>query len=251
MGDFLRPCHVRALALFEKMNSEFLKESCCYFGGGTRLTMTLGEYRESNDVDFLCSDTCGWGTLRSTVTNRSLGSIFTHPPELLREVRTDRYSIRTFVQIHDTPVKFEIIREGNLSIAGEISRELPVMVVARASSVAQKLLANADRGTDRAFGFRDIIDLAFIAASWEESTFEEGWLRAADAYSDQIIRSGLSNALNLVKNESRLWQQSLSRMSVTAGIDDRLDKGMRRLGELCGVPWSFGPSHTDESHTDG
>ena len=249
MGDFVHPCHARALALVEKMNSDFLKESCCYFGGGTRLTMTLGEYRESNDVDFICSDASGWRALRSTITNTTLGSIFTNPPVLLREVRADRYSIRTFVQVRGAPVKLEIIKEGNLSITGETTKELPVMVVAQVCCVGQKLLANADRGIDPAFGFRDIIDLAFIAASWNESVFDQGWHLAVDAYGDRTICKGLSDALNLVKNEDRLWHKSLSRMSVTTGIDGRLDKGLRALGQICGI--SLDQAHAAQSQTDG
>lgn len=249
MGDFVRPCHVRALALFERMNSEFLRESCCYFGGGTRLTMTMGEYRESNDVDFMCSDTSGWRALRSSVTNRSLGSIFTNQPELLREVRADRYAIRTFVQIHDTPVKLEIIKEGNLSITGEASRVLPIMMVAQASSVAQELLANADRGSDPAFGFRDIIDLAHIAVSWDEKILEEGWLLAAEAYGDQTIQRGLSNSLSILKKEPQLWHRSLSRLSVTTGTDNRLDQGLRKLGQRCGISWCRDSFLGFESHT--
>lgn len=39
---------------------KLLSEAQCYFGGGTQLAMTYGEYRESRDVDFLCSSRDGF-----------------------------------------------------------------------------------------------------------------------------------------------------------------------------------------------
>ena len=45
MPEFKRDCHRRAFALLEAMNAEFLRSTHCYFGGGTRLAMELGEYR--------------------------------------------------------------------------------------------------------------------------------------------------------------------------------------------------------------
>ena len=250
MGEFIRPCHIRALDLIERLDSGFLNKAGCYFGGGTRLTMTLGEYRESNDVDFLCSDAAGWRALKSTITNTSLGSVFTHPPELLREVRSDRDAIRTFVQIQGAPVKLEIIKEGNLSLTGETSECLPIVVVDQASSVAQKLLANTDRGRDPAFGFRDIVDIAVIVQSWEESVFQEGWRRASGAYGDQSIRKGVSNTLDLIEKEPRLWRESLSQMSVQTETMGKIEKGLLELGRRCGISCSDAPPSSDSRDYD-
>ena len=52
------------------MDAGFLARAECYFGGGTMLAMTLGEYRESRDIDFLCSSREGFRSLRETVTDR-------------------------------------------------------------------------------------------------------------------------------------------------------------------------------------
>ena len=106
-----RPHHQRVLRLLNSLSAELLETSACYFGGGTRIVLELGEYRESLDVDFLCANQDGYRELRNQVNNQSLGGIFAHQPTLLREVRADMYSIRTFVEIDAQPVKFEIIRE--------------------------------------------------------------------------------------------------------------------------------------------
>jgi len=77
------------------LNGAFLGRAKCYFGGGTRVVLELKEYRESADIDFLCSDRTGYRALRSTITNDSLGEICTRPIKLAREVRADQYGIRT------------------------------------------------------------------------------------------------------------------------------------------------------------
>ena len=72
---FRRPWHRRVQRVIESLNSGLLSSAKCYFGGGTRIAMALGEFRESVDIDFLCSDRDGYRTLRSTVTELSLRSV--------------------------------------------------------------------------------------------------------------------------------------------------------------------------------
>ncbi|MGH8649638.1 MAG: nucleotidyl transferase AbiEii/AbiGii toxin family protein, partial [Burkholderiales bacterium] len=63
------------LAALGALDAEFLARNECYFGGGTRIVLSLGEYRESADVDFLCASRAGYRALRSTVSETSLGRI--------------------------------------------------------------------------------------------------------------------------------------------------------------------------------
>ncbi|MEX2524403.1 MAG: nucleotidyl transferase AbiEii/AbiGii toxin family protein [Gammaproteobacteria bacterium] len=51
---FKRPVHRQVLAILSRLDSAFLSEARCFFGGGTRIALELGEYRESRDMDFLC-----------------------------------------------------------------------------------------------------------------------------------------------------------------------------------------------------
>lgn len=228
-----RPCHIKAMAVLAMANAEFLEATNCFFGGGTRIAMELGEYRDSHDVDFMCSDPDGWRTLRAQVSNRSLGSLFRQAPELVREVRADRYGIRTFALVDGDPVKIEIVREGHIPLQGEKVPNLPVLAVSRASSVAQKLLANADRGIDKASECKDLIDLAFMASSWSQDILAKGLEWAESAYG-AAVRQGLAASLRLVEVDSAHWRRCLSNLAVSSA-DERLCSGLaglRRISEV-------------------
>ena len=163
---FRRPRHRTVAAALAGLNGPFLEQAQCYFGGGTRIVLELGEYRESEDLDFLCSSADGYRALRSTVTDLSLGAILAAPVTLAREVRADRYGIRTFLDIGGSKVKIEIVLEGRVRLNGEPCMGLPVPCLDRVSCFAEKFLANADRGNDEAMLGRDVIDLAFMVEGW-------------------------------------------------------------------------------------
>ncbi len=144
-----RPHHQRVMSLLDALSIELLDTTACYFGGGTRIVLELGEYRESLDVDFLCANQDGYRELRNQVSHNSLGDIFVHQPTLLREVRADMYGIRTFVEIDSQPVKFEILREARIPLVGSKLPNLPVPCLNHSTCVAEKFLANTDRGRDK------------------------------------------------------------------------------------------------------
>lgn len=96
---FERPHHRRIATLLHALNSDVLQEAQCFFGGGTAIVLLLGEYRESVDVDFLCSSQDGYRLLRNTVTRHDLGGLLREPVLYVREVRADFYGIRTFMEI--------------------------------------------------------------------------------------------------------------------------------------------------------
>src|SRR5215210_4898238 len=98
MADYKRPLHRRIANILGLMDAEFLEKAHCFFGGGTQLVLSHGEFRESRDIDFLVAARDGLRTLRETVHERSLGSLFKAKIHLAREVRTDRDAIRTYIQ---------------------------------------------------------------------------------------------------------------------------------------------------------
>ena len=186
--DFRRPWHRFVWRVLESLNRDLLAGAKCYFGGGTRIAMELDEFRESVGADFLCSDRVGYRTLRSMVTQRTLGEIFSRPFDLLRDVRADMYGIRTVLQVDGRPVKFEIISEGRISLTGDALAPFPVEVLDRRSCFAEKLLANADRGRDGSTHARDLIDLAFMAGSWPEAHPRAAMAIAESAYGAAVAR---------------------------------------------------------------
>ncbi len=194
-ATFRRPWHRLVARVLSTLNPALLASTRCYFGGGTRIVMELDEFRESVDIDFLCSDRMGYRRLRNVVTARSLGEIFIGDHELMREVRRDMYGIRTFLRVDGEPVKFEIISEGRLTLHGATTALFPVAALDQASCIAEKLLAHADRGLDDSTHARDLVDLAFMAARWPSTSWRPAMEAAESAYGPVVAReldAGLS-----------------------------------------------------------
>lgn len=148
------------------MDPDFLRAAACCFGGGTCLALVLGEYRESVDIDFLCAAPEGYRAIRSTVSAESLGAPFKVQPRLLREVRADRYGIRTILDVEGVRIRFEVVLEGRIPLRCEAVDLLPVPVLARSDLFAEKLLANSDHWADRSTFARDVLDLLVMSAHW-------------------------------------------------------------------------------------
>jgi hypothetical protein len=229
MRDPVRPRHRLVWQALDAMNPELLATTRCYFGGGTRIVLELDEYRESIDVDFLCSDRAGYRTIRSMITQSSFGDLFCAEVELMREIRADMYGIRTFLLIEGEPLKFEIVSEGRIDLRGTRAEPFPVPLLDHASCFAEKLLANADRGRDDSTRSRDMIDLAFMTASWPREALLRGLQTAVDAYGDAVHRE-LAAAVERLSDRAHR-QRCLTDLSVS---DPRkLGRGLRSLRNLC------------------
>ena len=225
MPDFKRPRHRLVHEVLAALNRELLSSTRCYFGGGTRIVLELDEYRESLDIDFLCADKAGYRQLRSTITQQSLGAICLKKIELLRDVRADMYGIRTFFNIDETPIKFEIINEGRILLEGKSIKGLPVDSLDYPTCFAEKLLANADRVRDKSTHSRDLIDLAFMTASWPTDSLTQGRVLAEEAYGGVILKE-LNFALSQIE-EKPFRRNCIESLSVS---DTRkLDRGLSEL----------------------
>ena len=229
MPEFRRPQHRIVARVLRALNAKFLASAGCFFGGGTQLAMSLGEYRESRDIDFLCSSRAGFRTLREEVTDASLGAILRRPLVLAREVRADRDGVRTFFVIGDARIKFEILFESRIDLAGDVDRDLAVPVLSPEHAIAEKLLANADRGLDDSTLSRDLIDLAFATVHFGKPTLRAGLAIAEQAYGTAICRHlGLT---------LEAFQKSRTRAAVcikSLAVEDTatLRKGLRILRTL-------------------
>ena len=214
------------------MDAGFLLKSQCYFGGGTQLALAHGEYRESRDIDFLVSSPDGIRAITETVGEKSLGKIFKEPISLARDVVRDRDAVRTYIAEDPAsdPIKLEIIYEARIrTLGGALDPGLRVPVLDPSDAVAEKLLANVDRGSDRTFHSRDVIDLAFAALDLDNETFRAGVELAQTAYGNAVLRD-LSEALKKLELDARYRAQCVERLL----IDDpkRLRQGIARLRAL-------------------
>ena len=195
MFKFRRARHRTVARLLAALDAEFLAAHHCYFGGGTRIAIELDEFRESQDVDFLCAEIRAYRALRAGIGEHSLGPIAPKLPEgvsLLRDVRADRYGIRTMVAVDGEPVKFEIILEARIDLGGARVKRLPVPALDRESCFAEKWLANADRWGDASVLSRDVIDLAAMLSGWGADSARAGATRATEAYGTAIKQAALS-----------------------------------------------------------
>lgn len=217
---FERPHHRRIVALLARMDAGFLKSASCYFGGGTAIALQLGEFRESIDIDFLCADQEGYRLLRSSVFDQGLGKLFPGGVDLLREVRADRDGIRAIVTAEGTPVKFEIVREARIALAGTDVAGIPVPCLTPTDLFAEKLLANADRWGDKSAMSRDIIDLMVMQQHWGDIP-APAWEKARGAYGD-AVSAAYAKALDMLQADSAYLAACLTRMGVNAATAEYL-----------------------------
>lgn len=216
---FNRPHHQRIHRLLSAMNVRFLNEAQCFFGGGTAIVLLLGEYRESVDVDFLCASPEGYRLLRNAVSIHSLGPLFAQPVVLAREVRADRYGIRTFVEIDGQPIKFEIVYEARIAVQGSVIPSLGVPTLSRADMMAEKLLANADRYLDKSQMLRDAIDLAMMVDAWGDIP-ADAWNKTRASYGASIDKA-LRGAIDLANDRAYLGT-CLQKMRMDLALVDRI-----------------------------
>lgn len=226
---FRRPRHLLVKRVLDSLDADFLDEARCYFGGGTRIVMALEEYRESADIDFLCSDRAGYRELRSEVSSHSLGRIARAKLALAREIFADRYGIRTVFDIDGERIKFQIILEGRIGLSGTRDAKLKVPALDAESCFAEKFLANADRWNDDAFLGRDVIDLAFMTSRWDGEAARTGREKAIAAYG-RAVNTSLRRAVAKMSESREYRRRCLSGFSISDVR--RLGAGLRALATL-------------------
>ncbi|MDP2345299.1 MAG: nucleotidyl transferase AbiEii/AbiGii toxin family protein [Deltaproteobacteria bacterium] len=213
---FEREHHRRIASILESLDAPFLAEHACYFGGGTALALSYGEYRESIDVDFLVSTSAGYRAVRERVNGpegvRALG----RPGHLLvqaREVRTDQYGIRTLLDVQGTLIKFEIVREARITfdVAVDDDRICGVARLTTLDLATSKLLANSDRWADDSVHSRDLIDLAMM--NLPRPLLRKASEKAQRAYSS--IERDLGAAVEALGRRAGRLEECMSALQMT------------------------------------
>lgn len=160
---FNQPVHQQILYILQSLNVDLLERCHAYFGGGTQLVLELEEYRQSRDIDFLCPFGQGYTQLRRAIFDSGYNALFVNRSGLQfpRDIQADQYGIRFPVQTETLLIRFEIVAEGRITF--EPPKQLdwcPVACLSQTDAIAEKLLANSDRGADTSTFARDLIDLA-------------------------------------------------------------------------------------------
>jgi hypothetical protein len=198
---FERESHRVVLEVLGLLRADVLHQSRFLFGGGTRIVLDLGEYRESKDIDFLCSDPRGYADLRFEASRHGYPALFTAEGlerlQFPREMRIDQYGIRFTGVLEATALRIELIREARIELdPGIRTAWSPVDCLSIPDCFAEKLLANSDRWADRQVLSRDLMDLAALRARCGPAP-EPAWTKVESAYKSAPTED-LRKALALV-----------------------------------------------------
>lgn len=214
---FEREHHRRIETVLLALDADRLLRSACLFGGGTAISLTHGEFRESVDIDLMTSSRDGYRELRQALTGPlGIGAI-TRPGHALattRELRADQYGIRTVLDVDGAPIKFEIILEGRITFdaPGPADRVCGIATLTPLDMLATKLLANADRWADSAVMSRDLIDLAMMKPT--RALLKRAIEKARAAYGDSVERD-LAKAIEHLRERPQRLDACMQAMHIT------------------------------------
>lgn len=225
--------------ILEMLDADLLKKSKCYFGGGTAISLMLNEYRESVDIDFLCADQEGYKALREKIFDCGLKGLFTKDIEVGREIKSDQYGIRARILVDNVPIKFEIVKESRIELAGQEYPGIPVVCLTKNDLFSEKLLANDDRCLDKHSHSRDIIDLMMMQSVWGDmpsSSIE----KSIGAYGKSVMVK-YEIAKNLIKTNPQYLEECLTLMKVEAENSNKIKAmlGIKEESNLNFHPKSF------------
>ena len=153
--------------------------------------------------------------MREAVSHESLGPLFRKSMPLAREVRTDQYGIRTFLDFKATKLKFEVVREARIELEGQDIPTLPVPCLTRQHAFAEKFLANTDRGLDASTLSRDMVDLAFMIEGWSTADAAAGLAIAKTAYGDAVERA-LAAVTTKMREDRSYRNRCIEGLAITA-----------------------------------
>lgn len=234
--------HRRIASILESMDGDFLAKAGCVFAGGTAIAMRLDNYRLSADIDFLCSSRKGYSLIRQAVgpfSSDGLSVLFRRPVTQLREVRADRYGIRTVLEADGVPIKFEIVSEGHIHLAPSRERLFGVPLIRPTDAFATKLLANSDRWADRSVLSRDLLDLAGMVDAWGPIP-RSSKAKARTAYGGAVM-ADLKAAAAFFQSEEEYRERCFHEMHIEPDTQGRLLSVIEHLAREPAQGHAFGP----------
>lgn len=135
------------------------------------------------------------------------------------------------MSVAGVPLRFEIIREARIALAGGTHPVVPVPCLGPLERVAEKLLANADQGLDRATGCRDALDLGMLIR--RDGPLPAGAVALAEhAYGDDIGRRAAQVAAVLGSAGQRQHAAGVLGMSA-----EDVDAAARAFRQECRRVW--------------
>lgn len=213
---FRRLRHQHIATILESLDSDLLSEHECFFGGGTAIAMSRGEFRQSDDVDFLVSNGVQYRELRHLVTGSGPGVLFRDKSkiQLPRTFTADQYGIRGWVEIFESQIKFEIVSEGRIAFSSSTppSQICGVDTLSEVDLATEKIMANSDRFIDTSTFQRDIIDLAFLEIPNFRTS--EAFQKGMAAYGERGVKD-LDRSLEKLLTDGRWLDTCLTALQIS------------------------------------
>lgn len=204
---FKHPRHDYILRILQAMDRQFLKESGCYFSGGTAIAMAFGEKRLSFDIDFLANEQ-GIKAIRNRVLDGGLSSLFVDDAITVRQESRNAYSIKGVISFDNgEAIKLEIVHEARIDLSfdsGLIAQDENLLTIDKKTMIAQKFLAMCDRGLDVGFHSRDFWDLCVLAHNASSDQIKAGYQLACGSYGKSTVDKMIPKIVDLaIKNSSK------------------------------------------------
>ena len=214
---FRRERHRKVQAVLAAFDADLLSRCSAFLGGGARIVLELGEYRDSHSIMFLCSDAEGYGELRFAVASLAYDALFKPDRKrelhLAREIKFDQYGFRFPVEMDGETIRVEMLREARIEFDPGVRPEgLPVGCLSLVDCYAEKLMANSDRWADRQVLSRDLIDLSALRRRVGPIP-EEAWQKVEETYRG-FGRNNLLKALLAFTGDAAYQQQCFQGLHV-------------------------------------
>ncbi|RJL51951.1 nucleotidyl transferase AbiEii/AbiGii toxin family protein [Pectobacterium carotovorum] len=234
MSEFQLAHHNRIAKVLSALSQHLLDEASCYFAGGTAIVMMLNEYRESVDIDFLCSSRDGYSKLRTLLYGNDFSPLFSSSISTIGDIRKDQYGIRGRIDVEGCPIRLEFVSESRLDLTLG-SHILGVPTLGKADLFATKLLANADRGLDKSAQSKDLIDLAMMQSTWGNIP-QEAWDKARAVYGSSVDKAYL-DAISMLNRNQSYFEKCMRDLSISKENQERIATTLKL---------SFSPADPDD-----
>ncbi|HAS8353620.1 TPA: hypothetical protein I7721_21310 [Vibrio vulnificus] len=205
-------------SVLKNFNADFFFENSILFGGGTRIALEIDEYRESIDIDFLCPNKLSYRAVREQVTSNSLGNLVKKDFEYPRDIRFDRYGVRTFIKEQDTSIKLEIVSFDNYDLVADDRDLFPLPFLDQESCFYTKLLANSDRCMSGQC--KDIFDI--LAMYWKWGDLPERSIINAEKHYGSSVLSQLVCSLQDILNNKEHYNSLAESMLINPDFSQHL-----------------------------
>lgn len=209
-------------------NADFFCTHQIAFGGGTRIALELDEYRESTDIDFFCPNPQAYRAVRETITNLQLNDLVKTEFTYLREIRADRYAVRTVIQQSGENIKLEFINFTGYQLSIDYDKtKFPMPFLDRTSCFYTKLLANCDRKFTEPY--KDIFDLLAMYKAWGNIPHDSIVL-AEQIYGEKTVLPSLKGALlDLLKHPQKYLSAAQNIQMKAQWADDLIHRQAAKL----------------------